>query len=667
MDYTYENLGPDRFQEFCQALLAKPFPNLQCLPTRQPDGGRDAIAYYDEGKNGSFTVFQIKFVEKPLAKTDVHSWLRDTLEKESPKIEKLIPKGAKEYYLLTNVPGTAHLDSGSIDKVNEILKTTISVPAYCWWRDDLNQRLDGLWDLKWSYPELLSGLDVLGYLVQSRLHEDKKGRMGAIRAFLRDQYKMDQKVRFKQVDLQSNLLDLFIDVPMILPNHTNRKQRSRYTTVAQDIEWQEIASGRRDESRAEAPLASPSWFFGESDVGVGTARMLLHPAFQDSFPQIVLEGAPGQGKSTIVQYVCQLHRMKILNLVEALNQIPASHKSTNVRIPFKVDLRDYATWLEKQDPFSADESNEVPQDWNKSLESFLAAQVRHYSGGLAFSVDDLIHLARVSPLLIVLDGLDEVADIHIRKGVVEEVMRSVDRLRENAESIQVIITSRPAAFANSPGFPEKTFSYYELDSIDTELISDYADKWIRARRLHGREGADVRRILRSKLDQSHLRDLARNPMQLSILLNLIHTRGSSLPDKRTALYDNYMELFFNREAEKSTTVRDYRDLLIDIHQYLAWILHSEAENGHSRGSISTERLRRLLEDYLVSEGRDRSIVERLFAGMVERVVALVSRVQGTYEFEVQPLREYFAARFLYETAPYSPPGGEAQGTKSLRQ
>src|SRR5215210_1309793 len=52
--------------------------------------------------------------------------------------------------------------------------------------------------------------------------------------------------------------------------------------------------------------------------------------------------------------------------------------------------------------------------------------------------------------------------------------------------------------------------------------------------------------------------------------------------------------------------------------------------------------------------------------MVERVVFLVSRVQGTFEFEVQPLREYFAARHLYELAPYSPPGREQGGTKPDR-
>ena len=56
----------------------------------------------------------------------------------------------------------------------------------------------------------------------------------------------------------------------------------------------------------------------------------------------------------------------------------------------------------------------------------------------------------------------------------------------------------------------------------------------------------------------------------------------------------------------------------------------------------------------------------LFTGMVERVVALVSRVEGTFEFEVQPLREYFAACHLYYTAPQSSPGKEKPGSKPDR-
>ena len=246
--------------------------------------------------------------------------------------------------------------------------------------------------------------------------------------------------------------------------------------------------------------------------------------------------------------------------------------------------------------------------------------------------------------------------------VVEEISRGIGRLKDVSASVQTIVTSRPAAFTDSPGLPETDFTHLHLTSIDRKLIDEYAEKWMKARRLEGRAASDVRRTLKVKLDQPHLRELARNPMQLTILLSLIQTRGGSLPDKRTALYDSYVDLFFSREAEKSSVVRDHRDLLVYIHRYLAWVLHAEAQTKQTAGSASAEKLRSLVETYLVEEGHDDSLAQRLFTGMVERVVALVSRVEGTYEFEVQPLREYFAARHLYDTAPYSPPGGECNGT-----
>ena len=269
----------------------------------------------------------------------------------------------------------------------------------------------------------------------------------------------------------------------------------------------------------------------------------------------------------------------------------------------------------------------------------------------------------LSSILLVFDGLDEVADINRRQEIVDEIGKGINRLREIAASLQVIITTRPAAFANSPGFLTKDFPHCQLGSLTRPLILEYAERWLRARRLQGRESAEVRNILKEKLDQPHLRDLAKNPMQLAILLSLIHNRGSSLPDKRTELYDNYIDLFFSREAQKSSIVREHRDLLINIHRYLAWVLQFETEEGKHRGSIAAERLEKLLFDYLSREGYETSLVQTLFSGMVERVVALVSRVEGTYEFEVQPLREYFAARFLYVTAPYSPPGSPKQGNK----
>jgi hypothetical protein len=377
---------------------------------------------------------------------------------------------------------------------------------------------------------------------------------------------------------------------------------------------------------------------------------------------MVLEGAPGQGKSTLAQYVCQVHRMRLLNKKEQLEGIPEEYRTQPIRIPIKVDLRDYAVWLRKKDPFADKDGDSPPPGWKRSLESFLAHLISYQAGGADFSIADLHAVAHLSPLVVVLDGLDEVADVPRRRDLVKEVSEAANRLGAVAQSLQMIVTSRPAALANSPGFSERAFTYCELTQLTRPLIEEYTDRWIRARRLTQQEAADVRRVLKQRLHQPHLRDLARNPMQLAILLTLIYLRGSSLPDKRTALYFNYMQLFFDREAEKDTIVRDYRDLLIDIHGYLGWLLHSEAEAVGGRGSITAERLEAVLHSYLEQEGHDALPVEELFRGMVERVVALVSRVEGTFEFEVQPLREYFAARYLYDTAQYSPAGEEKAGS-----
>ena len=304
-------------------------------------------------------------------------------------------------------------------------------------------------------------------------------------------------------------------------------------------------------------------------------------------------------------------------------RIPNAHRKNPTRFPFKIDCRDFSAWLNRKNPFSSDNEDIIPENWQKSLESFLAMQVHHHSGGAIFTVSDLHAVIKLCPLLLVFDGLDEVADINRRREVIDHISKGANRLQEIAVSIQTIVTSRPAAFANSPGFPENSFRYFHLESISRPLIDEYAGKWLKARKLDTKEASDVLRILKDKLDQPHLRELARNPMQLAILLSLIQTRGGSLPDKRTALYDNYVDLFFSRESEKSSVVRNHRDLLIDIHRYLAWVLHAEAQTKQNRGSVSTDRLRQLVEAYLIEEGHDSSLAQVLFTGMVERVVALV--------------------------------------------
>jgi hypothetical protein len=674
MDYPYENLSDDKFQEFAQALLAKDFPDIQCFPVAQPDGGRDIVTYEYGTSSQNFNVYQVKYVRKPFAVNDLHKWLLEIIKGEAPKVKKLIEKGAKQFYLITNVSGTAHLDVGSIDKMNQILEDKLGIPSRCWWRDDLNRKLDNDWNLKWTYPELMTGSDLIRVLIEAGLSEDQDRRASAIRAFVVEQFNAEQVVKFKQVDLQNRLIDLFIDVPALPPQNAEHiKQLRKYHDLHDYISYFSHESGKSTDLYNEQ-----RFLYGHRSRGIGAASLLLNSRFQREVPFVVLEGAPGQGKSTITQYLCQIHRMRLLGEdetkrllpdtykdTERINAIAPQHKKSHVCLPFRVDLRDLAAWLSGNNPFSVEQEKIEAINSTKSLEQFLAFLVKHYSGGLDFSANDLLAIFKKTNVLLVFDGLDEVADIEKRREVVNTIQKGSQRLKANVLSLQVIVTSRPAAFANSPGLPENEFPRYYLDSLNKPLIDEYANKWMNAKNLNPQDRSEVKKILKDKLDQPHLKDLAKNPMQLTILLSLIHNRGSSLPDKRTALYDSYVDHFFNREAEKTSIVKKYRDLLLDIHKYIAWVLHSEAEQG-GNGSITQTELHSRIQQYLEEQGHNVDLASELVLRALERIVALVSRVEGTYEFEVQPLREYFAARYLYETARHSSPGKEYSGTRPDR-
>lgn len=214
MRYNYESIGPERFQELCQALLAQQFPNLQCYPVGQPDGGRDALRLYRKSEKGKeFVVYQVKY-RRSLKEIPASDWLKDTVEKERKKIIRLAERGAKQYIILTNVPGTAHADVGTIDKIQAILDS-LPLDGECWWRNDIDRRLDGFPAIKWAYPEILSGQDMLTALLDAGIATDRERRTSAIRAYVTDQYEADKQVRFKQVELQNNLFDLFIDIPLL--------------------------------------------------------------------------------------------------------------------------------------------------------------------------------------------------------------------------------------------------------------------------------------------------------------------------------------------------------------------------------------------------------------------------------------------------------------------
>lgn len=655
MDYHYETLTDERFQKLVQALIVAEFPNTQCFPVGQPDGGRDAASFPVDAGKDHFIVFQVKFSRTPEAKTERDA-ISGLVKSEREKVRQLIADGASEYYFVTNVRGTAHRDVGSIDKVNRDLAETLEIPVHVWWRDDVDRRLDNLGHLKWSYPEILKATDVLPLLIQG---QGKQNTTRAVTSNMAKQYHTDREVKFKQVELQRNLTDLFVDLPIGHKSPRGGRARGHESSAAGSSEIDAYVNQLDFEDDLESEV---EWTADHR--GLAGAFLLNMPSAQ-GVSKFVVEGAPGQGKSTVTQFLCQVHRLRLLKKDVELRRINELHKAALTRVPFRVDLRDYAAWV-SEEGVQENSGERIVDRGNTSLESFLALHVTRHSGGLTIEPSELIDFFTEANSVIVLDGFDEVADIHTRERLVKEICEAATRLDCHVKSMQMIVTSRPAAFANSPGFPEEDWIHLELKDLDVENIQMYKDRWIEVQRLDEENARQVSTTLDDKLEQPHVRDLARNPMQLAILLHLIHVQGVALPEKRTALYEEYMKLFFNREAEKSPTVRDHRDLLLLLHGALAWLLHARAEALRGSGSIGKAELRKEVEVYLEGEGHEKELADELLTGTTERVGALVSRIEGTYEFEVQPLREYFAARHLYKTAPYSPPGKTCKGTRPER-
>ena len=660
MDYHFAALSPDRFQRFCQALLLTRYDRIQCFPTGQPDGGRDA-SQRDGTNLSDTTIFQVKFSTNPDSKSE-----RDAVQKliksEESKIHKLVKRGATRYIFMTNIKGTGHQDSGSIDCVNKFLSEAFNIPVFCYWQDELSRELDRNSCLKWSYPEILKATDILRQLVFSSASTLDEPQKRAVKSFLAYQAREDANLKFKQIEITESITSLFVDVPAEIVFTEDGDKSDLISLKKSTIDRIHFAT------RVHQTFSQENQYFDEhSDEPSSAYQILTNLEFMSNSKRVVLEGAPGQGKSTVTQFLSQVNRLILLGRGNEIDQLNEHFFPKTVALPIRVDTRDYATWLQGYNPFSVAEVVR-PIDASDALENFLAWMICQATGS-GFTVDHLLSFLSGTKLLIVLDGFDEVAESVIREQIVLQVSAATERLKETCSDFQLIVTSRPTAFANSPGFPKDEWTYVQLQSLTKGVINQYASQWLRGGGLKDeKDKQQILKVLNGKLSQPHIRDLARNPMQLAILLSLISVQGASLPDQRTALYDRYIDIFLNRESEKSTTVRDNRATLIEIHQFLAWKLHSESEINDGRsnfsGSIAKTELIKVISEFLTFKGySDLSLVDELFAGLVERVVALVSRTQDTFEFEVQPMREYFAARWLYNTSPYSPPGRNVPGTR----
>jgi len=616
--YLYERLGDHDFQQLVSALLADQFPDYIPMALRQADGGRDGLRKVDASR---VLIYQVKWSVSGTQKDPVR-WLDQIVRSEEANLRRLADQGVRHYILVTNVGSTAKPESGTFDQVDKRLDAHAREFGYeqmtCIWREALNPWVDNApTETKWAYADMLAGWDLVRYLVAEHVGVGKdKAHRDLIRKVAAAQWEDDKRVKFSQSDVdRERVVDLFVDVTA-----------------------DRIHSAASKHLQGQAPTT----------LGGAAAYLLRTPA-----PFTLVRGAPGQGKSTLSQYVCQAHRRSFIPERERPDSLP---ELDHPRFPIRLDLSDYALWLSGSDDvwnLSEDrrQSRTKARKGEKAtIECFLADLMTHESGGITTDAKTVQDIFERVPSLVVLDGLDEVGSATVRGRIVRELDKFVGRGRAYTDPPKVVVTTRPSA-GELPEPSPKLFEIVTLNQLTIEQRDAYLRKWCAVRGIRGKDGRTLRKSFKDKSREPYINELAGNPMQLTILLDLLHQQGAATPTQRTDLYDKYVELLLAREANKHPrAVRDHKEELLEIIPFLGWYLHAHTEESQINGRMSVEDLKEAMRHFQRTYGNRESIVDKLFEGASDRLWALTSKVDGTYEFEVLSLREYFAARFLYGNA-----------------
>jgi len=401
----------------------------------------------------------------------------------------------------------------------------------------------------------------------------------------------------------------------------------------------------------------------------------------------VLLGDPGAGKTTLIRWLALRFAQAMLNdatqVTAPADQVRADLKddeddeATPVmlgppRLPVPVRLADYADarWSEGRDT-------------GLSLFDYLGdhrwqGRLLHPDPAVGRAiVQDAIRNGRA---LILLDGLDEIAESHRRREVVDAIVdfvrtwvRAPDsnlcaadpHYRAGLEPFQeqpqqrggnqVLITSRPIGYYLAP-LPA-TLPHYTVEEMSEPAIARFCRAWTAA--VHAQTGrtvrddpaADAEALRTAVLDPQRpaLREIAANPLLLTILAGLFYTKKGELPERRIELYDEMVRAFVRQRQNAWVSLGLSEERFRYAMGYVAARLHASPDHPTSLAEETV--VQSWLEDALREFDGAYRPAHREQAGALFRSAAelggfLLARGDGAYGFIHRTFQEYFAALFL---------------------
>jgi AAA domain, putative AbiEii toxin, Type IV TA system/AAA domain len=405
-------------------------------------------------------------------------------------------------------------------------------------------------------------------------------------------------------------------------------------------------------AKKPAPLGGPD----ANDESVDAREMPMpEEAFGRGRHGYLIIGGPGQGKSTLGQLACQIHRAALLapfvdRLVLPVQRDvvrsfldPATAKEIGwpaaPLFPLRIELPRAAPWLAEH---SEDAST------SPALLRLLASDAQKRS--VDISAKTLGKLLTRAPFLLVLDGLDEVGAAEDRTLLMSAVRELLTTLGAAGAHGLVVAATRPQGYAGELDRIGVPLTTAYLVYLNPEEALHYGDKLAHVK--FANQPDECERViagLRLASEEPSTAHLLTTPLQVTIVVALVQRWGRA-PSERWALFKSYFETIYLREVERGTyaaaLLRDHRMHIEHIHARVGLLLQVESEQaGGTNARLSSARLEAIADAVLHEfDDEERAVlVRKIVRAAEERLVFLVEPEPGKFGFEIRSLQEFMAA------------------------
>ena len=395
---------------------------------------------------------------------------------------------------------------------------------------------------------------------------------------------------------------------------------------------------------------------------LGKTRTALESFSKHS--KMLLLGEPGGGKTTFIQYLsyclstCQLGDVSS----ESILFEKGWPRERMGLVPVPIILRDLASWIERSKT-KAEKGSLFISFLNHLLEGW----------GLSQAIQPIMELIHDEKVVLLLDGLDEVAaEPEIR----QRVMRMIKDIPNLVNNGPILVTCRVLSYREDKNLQfDKDWHQAELDLFTDSQVDQFIDAWFRCRVSYRLEAIPVNFCskLKHAVRRPGLRELYRIPLLL-VVMAIVHTKKGGLPDASVLLYEEIIDILLSRwdkvkaESKKLSPLKlttflneagtDITKLLMVVSR-VAFEVHegfSEGSQNTKDSSVSEEISEAKLKNAIKSlhpdhgkmppTGQDAAWAEKVVHAMKYRAGLLVEKSEGSFYFPHRVFQEHLAARYL---------------------